>query len=138
MKSISYLRKRRVLTYILVGAEFFQNVKTERARVTEVTGEGWLHHPHWPFDDTSMGNTRRLGPLDQAVHQATSHMRTAMLSSSPTSRSQVETPPGSDPYSLSCHGCHGDPSLGAPPGIGSLIDAVRPGAIKTAELTTIP
>ena len=104
---------------------FGQAAVRKDAAVTAVTGESWLNHLHRPFDETSMGKTWRLGPVDPATDQPPSDSRPSALSGSASSGVRMETLHGSDLYRLNCQGCHGESGRGAPPEIGSLIDPVR-------------
>jgi mono/diheme cytochrome c family protein len=120
------MRELKAICALLFSAALMLGQSTVRkdAAITAVTGESWLHHLDRSFDETSMGKTWRLGP---ATDEPAPRLQRSMLglSGSAASGSRMETLHGSDLYRLNCQGCHGEYGLGAPPEIGSLIDAVR-------------
>jgi mono/diheme cytochrome c family protein len=99
------------------GSIFGQGAVRRDTAITAVTGESWLRHLHRSFEETSMGKTFRLGPLDPATDLAAPHLR--------SSDAGTRILHGSDLYRLNCQGCHGELGLGAPPEIGSVINPVR-------------
>jgi mono/diheme cytochrome c family protein len=99
------------------GSMFGQGAVRRDTAITAVTGESWLRHLHRSFEETSMGKTFRLGPLDPATDLAAPHLRSSSVG--------ARTLHGSDLYRLNCQGCHGELGLGAPPEIGSVINPVR-------------
>jgi mono/diheme cytochrome c family protein len=89
-------------------------------RPTAIAGESWLKHLVRSFDETSMGKTGRLGPLEADDSDG---------SVPPELTRQPEKPMvvlhGSDLYRMNCRGCHGEDGTGAPPEINSVINPVR-------------
>src|SRR5271169_4080767 len=77
-------------------------------RVTGVAGESWLNHLHRTLEDTSMGNTGRLGLPTSVTQEATPGGQRALSDEFPRHAVILK---GSDLYRLNCQGCHGDSGL---------------------------
>jgi mono/diheme cytochrome c family protein len=88
---------------------------------TPVAGESWLRHLARSFDETSMGKTGRLGPLETTANQES--VTRVELAQPPANGNVVLR--GSDLYRMNCRGCHGETGTGAPPEINSVINPVR-------------
>ena len=99
-----------------------QAPSTKDNAVTAVSGESWLTHLGRPFNETSMGKTGRLGPLEAGRIEDSSRWNTGLSS---ISAQQSVVLHGSDLYRVNCQGCHGESGLGAPPEINSVINPVR-------------
>jgi mono/diheme cytochrome c family protein len=100
-----------------LGSMSGQGAVRQDTAITAITGESWLRHLHRSVEETSMGKTFRLGPLDPATDLAAPQLRSSSVG--------ARTLHGSDLYRLNCQGCHGESGLGAPPEIGSVINPVR-------------
>lgn len=88
---------------------------------TSVTGESWLTHLGRDFNETSMGKTGRLGPLDAGAAAASHRPGDTVQDRA----NEMVTTRGADLYRFNCRGCHGETGAGAPPEINSVINPVR-------------
>jgi len=127
-------------TFLLVAAMGSASPQSSEARQsssrpiqdvqpTAATGESWLTHLNRGFNETSMGKTGRLGPLEASANYPDSR-RDGDPSLSRGNNSVIVH--GSDLYRMNCRGCHGETGTGAPPEINSVINPVR--ATSTATV----
>ncbi|HTT23816.1 MAG TPA: cytochrome c [Candidatus Sulfotelmatobacter sp.] len=116
---------KKLLVSLLMATALLSDANAQKPpAITPVTGESWLNHLHRALEQSSMGNTGRLGPativLGQLAAENASFQRLGTESGE-----QSVTLQGADLYRLNCRGCHGEFGLGAPPEINSVIGATR-------------
>ncbi len=99
-----------------------QPERNRNPQLTAVTGPSWLQHLGRPFDETSMGKTGRLGPLEITADE---ELVRELAESVRGSGGEAVMLHGSDLYRMNCRGCHGENGTGAPPEINSVINPVR-------------
>lgn len=107
-----------LLMFALIASSFAQTASKSFSRVE---GASWLVHLQRPLQNTSMGNTGRLGPGPENAPEPV--VLPAGLINGIAS-DHVSLHPD-DLYRLNCRACHGELGQGAPPEINSVINPVR-------------
>jgi mono/diheme cytochrome c family protein len=123
MKTASLVR----LCVICFALAISSSAQERPSDVTAVEGESWLSHLHRPLQETSMGNTGRLGPGPEALGDP--ELLPVDLRTISAASDHVSLQPA-DLYRINCRACHGEAGLGAPPEINSVINPVRSTSVR--------
>ena len=116
--------KNLLLSLLIATALLGDATAQKQPAVSPVTGESWLNHLHRALEQSSMGQTGRLGPPTIVLGRLAAENASLQRLGFETANQSV-TLEGADLYRLNCRGCHGESGLGAPPEINSVIGATR-------------